>query len=156
MHVYLKHGFMLFPAEQMKLTRLSSEGVYLYSGCILSCLFGNARGRSWVVFSRNRVRLHGVTPFNSGSMDYCFSKREIRSIYTNDSPSVPFLRTGYGLDSRPPFLTRMYYFYTAPALRYRWPMRYRFLIVEMTSFYILMFVESEREVRLYQEQLKKR
>ena len=35
-------------------------------------------------------------------------------------------------------------------------MRYRFLIIEMVSFYILMFVESEREVRLYQEQLKKR
>ena len=69
MHVYLKYGFVLFPTEQMKLTRLSSEGVYLYSGCILSHLFGNARGRSWAVFSRNRVRLHGVTSFNIGSID---------------------------------------------------------------------------------------
>lgn len=50
MHVYLKYGFVLFPTEQMKLTRLSSEDVYLYSGCILSHLFGNARGGHGLCF----------------------------------------------------------------------------------------------------------
>ena len=48
----------------------------------------------------------------------------------------------------------MYYFHTAPALSYRWPTRYRFLIIETVLFYILVFVESESEVRLYQELLK--
>lgn len=130
-HLYCKDGFGVFPKK--KLTAMSCEGVLCCIGCVLGRLGARHRGWSWIVFSRERVRFHGITLFNVSSRDWVFAKREILSVHTNTDKDIPFLRKGRAF----PFSTPYYFFERQSALCFRWPAHSPFLVVETRDCFFL-------------------
>lgn len=130
-HLYCKDGFGVFPKK--KLTAMSCEGVLCCIGCILGRFGARRRGWSWIVFSRERVRFHGITLFNVSSRDWVFSKREILSVHTNTDKDIPFLRKGRAF----PFSPLCYFFERQSALCFRWPAHSPFLVVETRDCFFL-------------------